>query len=73
VSTQYFHLDSVAPDLKPGSHVRAGERLGTLGDSGVHHSSPHLHFTVATRTNELAPEIYIDPEPLLTLWPLFPG
>ncbi len=71
VITQYFHLDTVMPELKPGVHVRAGEVIGTLGDTGVHHSAPHLHFTVSTKASESASEVYIDPEPLLTLWPLF--
>ena len=72
IITQYMHLDTVAADLKPGLHVRAGEVIGTVGDSGTVHSGPHLHFTVATRDSEDAPEKYIDPEPLLTLWPLSP-
>jgi murein DD-endopeptidase MepM/ murein hydrolase activator NlpD len=70
VVTQYMHLDTISDELKPGVHVRAGEVIGTLGDTGVHHSSPHLHFTVATRANENSPDVYVDPEPLLTLWPM---
>ena len=69
VVTQYMHLDDVA-DLKPGQHVRAGDRLGSVGDTGVNHAGPHLHFTVATRNRD-GSEKYIDPEPLLTLWPLY--
>jgi len=71
VITQYMHLDTVADELKPGVHVRAGEPIGTLGETGVHHSTPHLHFTVSTKASETADEVYLDPEPLLTLWPLF--
>jgi murein DD-endopeptidase MepM/ murein hydrolase activator NlpD len=71
VVTQYMHLDEVEQALRPGVHVRAGEVLGTVGETGVEHSGPHLHFTVATRAHENAPEVYIDPEPLLTLWPLY--
>ena len=67
-----MHLDAVAPRLKPGLHVRAGEELGTVGDSGTKNSGPHLHFTVAVRPSLDGPERYVDPEPLLTLWPLFP-
>jgi murein DD-endopeptidase MepM/ murein hydrolase activator NlpD len=66
--TQYMHLDEVAAELRPGVHVRAGEPLGTVGESGVHSAGPHLHFTVSTRDGEV--ETYLDPEPLLHLWPL---
>jgi murein DD-endopeptidase MepM/ murein hydrolase activator NlpD len=72
LATQYMHLDEVAPGLRPGSVVRAGDRVGTVGDSGVRRSGPHLHFTVAARAHDGA-ETYIDPEPLLTLWPLAPA
>ena len=70
IVTQYMHLDEVEPDLKPGSHVRAGDRLGTVGDSGTKNSGPHLHFTFATRAGEGSPEVYVDPLALLTVWPL---
>ena len=72
IVTQYMHLDEVAPELKPGMHVRAGEKLGTVGDSGTKNSGPHLHFTFATRANEGSPEAYVDPLALLTVWPLAP-
>jgi len=70
IVTQYMHLDEVA-NLKPGMRVRAGDKLGTVGGTGVLHSEPHLHFTVAVRSKEDGPEVYLDPEPLLALWPLF--
>lgn len=70
VITSYMHLDSIAAELQPGMHVRAGEVIGTVGDSGVKNSGPHLHFTFATRAAENAPEVYVDPLALLTVWPL---
>lgn len=70
VVTQYMHLGRVADNLGPGTHVRAGDVLGTVGDTGTHNSGPHLHFTFATRAAENAPEFYIDPLGLLTVWPL---
>jgi murein DD-endopeptidase MepM/ murein hydrolase activator NlpD len=42
----YFaHLDSHAEGLKVGDTVRAGQALGTLGDTGsARGTAPHLHF-----------------------------
>lgn len=72
VVTSYIHLESIREDLKPGIPVKAGEAIGTVGDSGVQHSGPHLHFAVSVRPSADGPELYIDPEPLLHLWPLAP-
>jgi murein DD-endopeptidase MepM/ murein hydrolase activator NlpD len=70
VVTSYIHLDAIREDLKPGIPVKAGEAIGTVGDTGVHNSGPHLHFAVSVRPSIDGPELYIDPEPLLHLWPL---
>jgi murein DD-endopeptidase MepM/ murein hydrolase activator NlpD len=72
VVTSYIHLDSIREDLRPGIPVKAGEAIGTVGDSGVQHSGPHLHFAVSVRPSAEGSELYIDPEPLLHLWPLAP-
>jgi hypothetical protein len=72
VVTSYIHLDAIREDLRPGIPVKAGEAIGTVGDSGVQHSGPHLHFAVSVRPAADGPELYIDPEPLLHLWPLAP-
>ncbi len=50
--------------------VKAGEPIGTVGDTGVHQSGPHLHFAVSVRTSPDDPELFIDPEPMLHLWPV---
>jgi murein DD-endopeptidase MepM/ murein hydrolase activator NlpD len=50
--------------------VRSGEVIGLLGDTGVKESAPHLHFSVSIRAGKDWPEKYIDPEPLIALWPL---
>lgn len=66
--TSYMHLEQIRGDLKPGMVVRAGELVGTVGETGVQHAGPHLHFAVSTRRAPGDAEIYIDPEPLLHVW-----
>jgi murein DD-endopeptidase MepM/ murein hydrolase activator NlpD len=71
VITQYFHLAAIPPRLAPGVEVRAGELIGLVGESGVENSGPHLHFGVAVRPDgDPLREVYVDPEPLVALWPL---
>jgi hypothetical protein len=70
IYTHYFHLAAIPPDLAPGQHVQRGQTIGLLGSSGVHHSAAHLHFTVAVKLPGDTSRQYIDPEPLLALWPL---
>ena len=55
---------------QPGTFVKAGDVIGLLGDTGVKESAPHLHFAVSVRPATDWPERYIDPEPLIALWPL---
>ncbi|HET6610534.1 MAG TPA: M23 family metallopeptidase [Kofleriaceae bacterium] len=61
--TSYMHLDRIRPDLVVGVEVAAGEPLGILGRTGIHHSGPHLHFSVARRTDRGL--VFLDPEPML--------
>jgi murein DD-endopeptidase MepM/ murein hydrolase activator NlpD len=68
--TQYFHLAAIPRELERGRLVRGGEVIGLLGDTGVKESAPHLHFTISVRPGKDWPEKYIDPEPLIALWPL---
>ena len=70
VFTQYFHLAAVARWVEPGVHVKAGDVIGLLGDTGVKESTAHLHFTVSVRPASTLAEYYVDPEPLIALWPL---
>ena len=65
ITTSYIHLDGIREDLRPGVPVKAGEAIGTVGDTGVNHSGPHLHFAVSVRSSPDGPELYINPEPLL--------
>lgn len=70
VFTQYFHLAAIPRWMEPGRTVRAGEVIGLVGDTGVKSSGPHLHFTLSIKPGPEEPERYIDPEPLIALWPL---
>ncbi len=70
VFTQYFHLAAIPRWVQPGAPVKAGEVIGLLGDTGVKESTAHLHFTVSVRPANGWPEQYVDPEPLIALWPL---
>jgi murein DD-endopeptidase MepM/ murein hydrolase activator NlpD len=70
VFTQYFHLAAIPRGLERGTPVRCGQVIGLLGDSGVKESQPHLHFAMSVRLAGNGYERYIDPEPLIALWPL---
>lgn len=68
--TWYFHLAAIPRELHKGLEVKAGDVVGLLGDSGVKESAPHLHFAMSIRISKSGFERYIDPEPLVALWPL---
>jgi murein DD-endopeptidase MepM/ murein hydrolase activator NlpD len=71
VFTQYFHLAAIPRGLERGVHVKSGDVIGLLGDTGVKESAPHLHFAISVRPlGAGGPERYIDPEPLIALWPV---
>jgi hypothetical protein len=71
VFTQYFHLAAIPRGLERGVHVKSGDVIGLLGDTGVKESAPHLHFAISVRPlGPGGPERYIDPEPLIALWPV---
>ena len=70
IFTQYFHLAGIPRRIAPGVSVRMGDVIGMVGDTGVKQSGPHLHFTISVRPTKNGQERYIDPEPLIALWPL---
>jgi murein DD-endopeptidase MepM/ murein hydrolase activator NlpD len=69
--TWYFHLAAVPRWVRPGTKVTAGQVIGLLGDTGIKHSAPHLHFAMSVKTSKMARERYLDPEPLIAIWPLW--
>jgi murein DD-endopeptidase MepM/ murein hydrolase activator NlpD len=69
VITMYFHLAAIARRIERGTFVKSGDLIGLVGDTGVEKSAPHLHFSVSIRPSPDR-ERYIDPEPLIALWPL---
>jgi murein DD-endopeptidase MepM/ murein hydrolase activator NlpD len=59
---KYSHLLRPAP-VREGQRVRAGRRLGSIGQTGNAAGTPcHLHFEVRSRGRLL------DPEPLVNSW-----
>jgi len=70
VYTQYFHLAAIPPWIKVGRAIKAGDMIGLVGDTGAERSGSHLHFTISVKPAPSLPERYIDPEPLIALWPL---
>ena len=72
VFSQYMHLAAIPRWIKEGTKVRAGDVVGLVGDTGVKDSFAHLHFSLSVLPNPGpgAHEIFMDPEPLIALWPL---
>jgi hypothetical protein len=70
VFTKYFHLAAVPLHLTPGTHVKAGEIIGLLGDTGSDHPTRHLSFAFSIRLSSELSEVYWDPSPLLARWPM---
>lgn len=72
VFSQYMHLAAIPRWIRPGAKVRAGDVVGLVGDTGVRDSFAHLHFSLSVLPNPGpgAREIFMDPEPLIALWPL---
>ena len=70
VFTQYFHLAGVPRTLGRGAHVRAGDVIGVVGDTGTDHPDRHLTFTLSVLPSSAFPEVYWDPEDWMGEWPL---
>ena len=70
VFTQYFHLAAIPSGLFRGVHVKSGEIIGLLGDTGGGKTHRHLHFTLSVRPSPAVEEVYWDPTPWMGNWPL---
>jgi murein DD-endopeptidase MepM/ murein hydrolase activator NlpD len=60
IVTRYCHLNGVPDDIQVGSHVKQGDAVGYIGDSGTPESASnpefeiHLHFEIRVRNSYLA-------------------
>ena len=70
IATQYFHLSQIPGRIVEGGTVKAGDVIGYVGLTGVKRSEPHLHFTIEVQDVSGDDGRYLDPEPLVALWPL---
>lgn len=52
----YEHLKHRSVAVKAGDHVKHGQVIGRLGNSGSSSSGPHLHFHVSNANSPLAAE-----------------
>lgn len=59
--TRYAHLDSIR--VKVGQHVKAGDRIGSVGDTGCvrknGHDASHLHFEIYRSGRQVNPLRYL--------------
>jgi hypothetical protein len=71
--THYFHLAAVPRNVVRGATIKAGELIGSVGDMGNEHPGHpgrYIHFALSVRPAADLPEVYWDPTPLMSQWPL---
>jgi murein DD-endopeptidase MepM/ murein hydrolase activator NlpD len=66
LTTLYAHLHRFAPDLEPGSRVRQGQVIGTVGQTGWA-TGPHLHFEFHVDGKHVDPMAAVQPAPVRQL------
>ncbi|MCA9507216.1 MAG: M23 family metallopeptidase [Myxococcales bacterium] len=44
--SEYFHADTLLSTLSIGSRVKRGQKIGTIGESGILCTGPHLHLGI---------------------------
>jgi murein DD-endopeptidase MepM/ murein hydrolase activator NlpD len=54
----YLHLSSIQTEA--GTLVAAGERIGSIGNTGAYTLAPHLHFSIKVRGASVNPRTFID-------------
>ena len=74
VFTEYFHLAAIPRGIVRGAHVKAGELIGLLGDTGTDDGPTpgrrHLCFALSVRPSPELQEVFWDPSPWMTSWPM---
>ena len=70
VFTEYFHLAATPRGISRGAHVKAGELIGLLGDTGIGDGPRHLCFALSVRPSPDFPEVFWDPSPWMGRWPM---
>jgi len=53
--TRYMHLATGSILVKKGQQVRAGQKIGTAGYTGIAQSAAHLHFEILKDGKKLDP------------------
>lgn len=65
----YAHLSKLAPGIKAGTPVKAGQVIGFVGDSGnAKGGEPHLHFGYDPKGGQSAGGSWENPFPILQRW-----
>lgn len=66
LTTLYAHLHRFAKGLEPGSRVRQGQVIGTVGQTGWA-TGPHLHFEFHVDGRHVDPMVAVQPAPVRQL------
>jgi hypothetical protein len=68
--THYVHLAAVPRTIVRGAQIKAGDVIGLVGETGNEHPGRYIHFALSVRPSVELAEVYWDPSPLMTTWPL---